>query len=164
MSFINNLGKGFVKSAVNQVGRDAGRQVSNAVFSETAKSKKGDIVSVSELQPVSNNIFWNVIGMLIVSAFPFLGGFLCVIQGIMNLFFIDYKEYFRIEKHEVYVPDRRFKTGKRLDGHRDVKVFFKGEIDRETKNINMIKGIIYIIIGVVSIGLYFYVINEYVAP
>ena len=33
-SFINELAKGFVRSAVNQVGRDAGRVVSNNIYGD----------------------------------------------------------------------------------------------------------------------------------
>ena len=33
-SFINGLAKGFVRSAVNQVGRDAGRVVSNNIYGD----------------------------------------------------------------------------------------------------------------------------------
>ena len=33
-SFINGLAKGFVRSAVNQVGRDAGRVVSNQIYGD----------------------------------------------------------------------------------------------------------------------------------
>lgn len=33
-SFINGLAKGFIRSAVNQVGRDAGRVVSNNIYGD----------------------------------------------------------------------------------------------------------------------------------
>ena len=32
MSFINNLAKGFIRSAVNQVGRDGGKVISNKIY------------------------------------------------------------------------------------------------------------------------------------
>ena len=32
MSFLNNLAKGFVRSAVNQVGRDGGKVISNKIY------------------------------------------------------------------------------------------------------------------------------------
>ena len=32
MSFVKNLAKGFVRSAVNQVGRDGGRVISNSIY------------------------------------------------------------------------------------------------------------------------------------
>lgn len=32
MSFASNLAKGFIRSAVNQVGRDGGKVVSNALY------------------------------------------------------------------------------------------------------------------------------------
>lgn len=34
MSFLSNLGKGFIRSAVNQVGRDGGRVISNSVYGD----------------------------------------------------------------------------------------------------------------------------------
>lgn len=34
MSFFTNLGKGFVRSAVNQVGRDGGRVISNSIYGD----------------------------------------------------------------------------------------------------------------------------------
>lgn len=34
MGFAKNLGKGFIRSAVNQVGRDAGKVVSNQVYGD----------------------------------------------------------------------------------------------------------------------------------
>ena len=38
MSFLNNLAKGFVRSAVNQVGRDGGKVISQHCFYSTLKS------------------------------------------------------------------------------------------------------------------------------
>ena len=32
MSYLNNLAKGFVKSAVNQVGREGGKVISNQIY------------------------------------------------------------------------------------------------------------------------------------
>ena len=34
MSFVKNLGKGFVRSTVNQVGRDGGKVISNKIYGD----------------------------------------------------------------------------------------------------------------------------------
>ena len=38
MSFLNNLLKGFIRSAVNQVGRDGGRVISNQLYGDAHAS------------------------------------------------------------------------------------------------------------------------------
>ncbi|HYD91961.1 MAG TPA: hypothetical protein VEA37_10805 [Flavobacterium sp.] len=158
MSFIKDLGKGFVKSAVNQVGRDTGRQISNRIYNGYAVSSTGVVVDVSELQPVKEYVIIKIIGAAIFSLLlPFVGGLVTIYRGYYNAFIKSHKSYYRIEKEAVFVSDKRYKTGTRLDGYKNVKVIFKGELDKPKSQSNKIKGILYILTGLFFVAFYIYV-------
>ena len=92
-SFINELAKGFIRSAVNQVGRDAGRVVSNNVYGAAW--------------------FWGFVGFV----FSIIGGVVLLIVGYRKLK-NKYTAYgWQYESRAVYVADGRYKRGERYDGH-----------------------------------------------
>lgn len=158
-SFLTQLGKGFIRSAVNQVGRDGGKVISNNIYGNQ-HSTPIRIVSNSGIENTEmpdgvytkqENTVFKVIGAIILSfVIPFVGGAILIYKGIVNY----KKETAKLYKKELqatYVQDRRYKSGQRFEGNREIEVYV-GEIeDDKYKKISTIKGIIYLIIGSLSI-------------
>lgn len=126
-SFINSLGKGFIRSAVNQVGRDAGRVVSNQVYGDAHSSpyrnvsRKNRIVDVGEKRPegvqviepsTGNAIAWAIVGFL----FSVFGAIVLLIVGYKKIKSKHWVYAWQYESQAVYVQDRRYKYGSRYDG------------------------------------------------
>lgn len=97
-SFINGLAKGFVRSAVNQVGRDAGRVVSNNIYGDAhsiphrnvSAGGTGRITGVGQvedegIQPIVPSVgaawFWGFVGF----CFSIIGGVILLIVGYRKL-------------------------------------------------------------------------------
>ncbi len=129
-SFINGLAKGFVRSAVNQVGRDAGRVVSNNIYGDAhsiphrnvSAGGTGRITGVGQvedegIQPIVPSVgaawFWGFVGF----CFSIIGGVILLIVGYRKLK-NKYTAYgWQYTSQAVYVADGRYKTGERYDGH-----------------------------------------------
>lgn len=129
-SFINGLAKGFVRSAVNQVGRDAGRVVSNQLYGDAHSTPHrnvsaggaGRITGVEKvedegIQPIVPSVgaawFWGFFGLV----FSIIGGIILLIVGYRKLK-RKYTAYgWQYESRAVYVADGRYKRGERYDGH-----------------------------------------------
>ena len=146
MSFINKLARGFVRSAVNQVGRDGGRVISNKVYGDShstpiriigsKNSNNSNITNDTEnissradfasqgykavlLQSSPIGYFFMAIGSAIL---PLIGPLYWLYTSYTN-FFKKYTKFYRIIQEPIYAEDRRFKTGERHDGFRNVKQF-----------------------------------------
>lgn len=129
-SFINGLAKGFIRSAVNQVGRDAGRVVSNNIYGDAhsiphrnvSDGGAGRVSSVGKvedegIQPIVPSVgaawFWGFFGLV----FSIIGGVILLIVGYRKLK-NKYTAYgWQYESRAVYVADGRYKRGERYDGH-----------------------------------------------
>lgn len=129
-SFINGLAKGFIRSAVNQVGRDAGRVVSNNIYGDAhsiphrnvSAGGAGRVSSVGKvenegIQPIVPSVgaacFWGFVGFV----FSIIGGVVLLIVGYRKLK-NKYTAYgWLYESQAVYVADNRYKRGERYDGH-----------------------------------------------
>lgn len=129
MGFGKNLAKGFVRSAVNQVGRDAGKVVSNNLY--------GDAHSVPH-RSVNGNEQPEYIGMeakeirtercdgdsntkivvfiLLAFLFNFIGGLILFFIGLKRWFARGTVYGWRFYSAPVFVLDRRYKDGMRYDG------------------------------------------------
>lgn len=145
MSFIENLAKGFIRSAVNQVGRDGGKVISNKIYKnkhstpirvignnnieETYQHSNNEINSRSDFKNSgykaellsSNMLFYFslvVFGLLI----PIVGPLSWVYFSIKN-FAKKYTLFYTISQEPVYVKDKRYKTGMRQEGCQSVKVY-----------------------------------------
>lgn len=84
MSFIDNLAKGFVRSAVNQVGRDGGKVISNKIYgnshSTPIKITENNNLNASEnLIEEKEYVFIKFLGAILLSALIPLIGSLVVI-------------------------------------------------------------------------------------
>lgn len=159
MSFLNNLAKGFVRSAVNQVGRDGGKVISNKIYGNQHSTP----ININGNIPIENSenlfeekeyIYIKLMWACVLSAIiPIIGGLIVVYRGYVNNKKITKKMY-KLEKQAVYKSDQRHKTGKRFEGYQQIKVPIEIEIDENQKNKNKVKSIGYFIIGFLSILVY----------
>lgn len=168
MSFLNNLAKGFVRSAVNQVGRDGGKVISNQVYGNAHSTP---IRAVSNNQTQTENInslnlteekeyiwvkfFWAII---ISGLLPFLGGLIIIYRGYVNYNHKLIKMY-KTESQSVYASDKRYKSGQRYEGTKQVKIPVKVEITAKQKQRKKIKSYGYFVIGSISIIIYFFILR-----
>lgn len=172
-SFGTKLAKGFIRSAVNQVGRDGGRLVSNSVYGGR------NYVPVSKVPPINNPSQPNcnneipsvdissyvnsvpenaivldkpfssgkIIGLLAISfIFSFFGSIGVLIYGITKYFDNTSKVQW-YDRVPVYVPDRRYKDGVRYEGMSNVKREMQVKADPITKTLHQKNGVIAMLIG-----------------
>lgn len=129
-SFINGLAKGFIRSAVNQVGRDAGRVVSNNIYGDAhsiphrnvSAGGAGRITGVGKVEGEGTVIIepsegkaiaWCVVALF----FNFLGAVILLVVGYRKLKNKYVASAWHNESQAVYVADGRYKAGERYDGH-----------------------------------------------
>lgn len=173
MGFLKQLAKGFIRSAVNQVGRDGGRVVSNKVYGDAhsipirqvgGQSTTNSQTSNSTNAPTENLIQKKeyigikfFLAILLSTFLPILGGLIVIYRGFVN-FNKDHKTLHRIEKQSVYASDKRYSTGRRYEGHKEVAVPVKVEIDENQKSRNRFKSYGYFLIGLYGLffGYYFF--------
>ena len=168
MSFLNNLAKGFVRSAVNQVGRDGSKVTSNQVYGNAhstpvrvvsnSKSQAHNIDTsnlIEEKEYVWVKLFWAII---ISGLLPILGGLIIIYRGFVNYNKKLVKMY-RTESQSVYASDKRYKSGRRYEGTKQVKIPVKVEINDKQKRRTKIKSYGYFVIGITSIVIYPFVLK-----
>lgn len=163
-NFVKNLAKGFVRSAVNQVGRDGGRVISNNLY----KGRNYVPVQNVNTPPPLNGAYQNIPESATINDKPFsalkyvLCGFLSFIFpiGTIGVFIYGLTRFnnrmmtmtWTESRHHV-VADRRYKTGYRDGGYinvsRTAKVPADDMVIAEHKNSGKIIMIIAIIIGVI---------------
>lgn len=145
MSFLASLAKGFVRSAVNQVGRDGGKVISNQIYQNKHAtpirivSSAGEINSAPPIIGLINSrdeliearfqpelLESSVISYIFIGLgsiiLPFVGPIYWLYVSYRN-FFKKYTKFYRFSQQPVYVRDRRFKTGQRHDGYTNVKEY-----------------------------------------
>jgi hypothetical protein len=174
MSFIGSLAKGFVRSAVNQVGRDGGKVISNRIYqnkhatpirivgSESDAISEppivGSINSREELiaarfQPElleSSAISYILIGLGSI-VLPIVGPFYWLYASFRN-FFKKYTKFYRYSREPVYVRDRRFTTGQRHEGYSKVKEYsaVAAKPSSSERTTFVIKGVVALVLAVVT--------------
>ena len=158
MTFIGSLAKGFIRSAVNQAGRDYGRSLNNRVYIDSRVTSSNLISNTTqntglkeEREYIYVKLFWAIVLSLVL---PLLGSLIVIYRGYVN-YTKNYKTMYRMEQQTVYSRDRRFRNGLRPEGYRDVKVTEKVAIDEQKKGKNRYKAIGYFIIGGVIFMIYF---------
>lgn len=178
MKFVTNLAKGFVRSAVNQVGRDGGKVVSNQVYGNKHSTPvriateeefqlhgnitidqdgpKRSLLTRDELinsgyKPELHSSGF-VLNMLLIPGsilLPVFGPLYWLLAGWRNLF-KDKTKFFIINQEPVYVSDKRYKTGVRPAGYKPIKQYSEAVIPSvgNERLIYMFKGIIALIMCV----------------
>jgi len=167
MSFLNNLAKGFVRSAVNQVGRDGGKVVSNKLYGDShstpirgtgngnntnefinnyneipEENSRGALITAGYQADIFKTGFWENFFALIGSfILPYVGAIYWLLIGVRNIF-KKKTEFYGYEKKSVYKADKRYKSGARHDGYKNVKVFSEKPVlaSKSERIIYIIKG------------------------
>jgi hypothetical protein len=159
MSYLNNLAKGFVRSAVNQVGRDGGKVISNQVYGNAHSTPLRTNLNhttiestdlIEEKEYIYVKFFWAII---LSGLIPILGGLIVLYRGYVN-FNKKFIKMYKIENQAVYSQDKRFKTGNRYEGTKQIKIPVNIETNEEQKKRAKIKSYGYLIIGMTSIIMY----------
>lgn len=177
-NFISDLGKGFVRSAVNQVGRDGGRVISNAVYGDAhaipirgiCQSKNNqyfddttnEIVSPEELRIRAKEEGFKVsickyktsakVVWYIISLFFSFILLPSVILFILGIKKICQKYVFMRKKTTVaqYVSDKRYKTGNRLSGYSEEEINIKVPCEQSERGSLIKVGLLYILLSFIS--------------
>lgn len=163
-SFINGLAKGFIRSAVNQVGRDAGRVVSNNIYGDAhsiphrnvSAGGAGRITGVGKVvdegvQPIVPSVgaawFWGFVGFV----FSIIGGVVLLIVGYRKLKNKNTAYGWQYTSQAVYVADNRYKRGERYDGRQLSRRKVEIEADDYTIAINEKIAKIYLYFGFTAV-------------
>lgn len=124
-SYLGKLAKGFVRSAVNQVGRDGGRVISNQVYGDAHSTPVRGTGELSQTPPPLTNQPYIETGnaefvptlskelpLWIVAIFLTCGlaSFIAFFKGL-HYFKKDTVTYKRYEVQQVPIYDRRYKSG-----------------------------------------------------
>lgn len=157
-SFLTQLGKSFIRSAVNQVGRDGGKVISNQIYGNqhstpiriVADIDTGKIEIPEGVHIKNDYTVLKIICAFFLALLPYIGGAILIYRGIVNCLRKTRKLY-KTEQQANYVQDRRYKSGTRYVGSTNIEVV-AGEVeDPKYLKVCLVKGIIYLIIGVGSI-------------
>lgn len=129
-SFLGNLAKGFVRSAVNQVGRDAGRCVSNNVYGDRHSTPYRNVsgggsgriagygdIEVESMMPMYPTTSSAMPWIIFAFFFNFLGGAMLMVNGYIKWTNRNMMKAQQVISQAVYVVDGRRKGGVRYDGH-----------------------------------------------
>lgn len=169
VSFINGLAKGFFRSAVNQVGRDAGKVVSNGIYGDRHSTPVRKVSSSSRIVDRGNveneqiqiiepsatkAIIWSLVGLL----FGLVGSAVLLVVGFSKLRGKYFVEAWQYQSQAVYVADGRYKNGKRYDGHDMTRRKIKMEANEYEVERNERIAKIYLWAGFVSLVLFVTVI------
>jgi hypothetical protein len=179
MGFLENLTKGFIRSAVNQVGRDGGKVISNKVYANghstpirgiaqdgahfDSLASTSEVVTREDLISsgykadfLESGIFTYILVFIGSVLFPVLGPIYWLYLARKNFLKKNVK-FYTVQQKQNYIRDRRFKTGVRPEGYTNVKTYSNLLIapSRSEKNVFTFKGIIALIIAI-SIGYFHY--------
>lgn len=146
MGLLTNLGKGFIRSTINQVGRDTGKVISNNIYGDahsTPYRRVGDNTqqtmidentqfSDGAIREIPKSGFWKkcLYAFLLYLAFIMAGGLYMVFPLLVIIppAIVAYVGYRRSHKEQyyvnivenittpTYVPDARYKDGRRYAG------------------------------------------------
>lgn len=152
MGLIENLGKSFIRSAVNQIGRDAGKVVSNQVYGD-AHSTPHRVVGNKRMtndeyidttaegefteKDEPHSTFGMIVRIALASAFTFIGGILLIVYGRKKKSKASLATVYKYESVPTYEEDRRYKSGKRYVGDITIRRKYYIQADSETEQQNL---------------------------
>lgn len=102
---------------------------------------------IKEKEYIWVKLLWAII---ISGLLPVLGGLIIIYRGFIN-FNKKFVKMYKIKHKPIYVKDRRYKTGLRFEGMKQVKVPVKVEINNEQKLKARKKSYGYFVLGILSI-------------
>lgn len=168
MSFLRNLGKSFVRSAVNQVGRDGGKVISNKVYGDGHTTPINIVEEVPKVPEEymsyekipEYNFFKYMLAIFITVVFLPIGSFI-VFYGYFKHRDITMINVNEVNYLENRISDKRYGCGYRLGD--PIKQLTKRSIRANEQQIKDSKkkseiyltisllGIIFYIIGIISL-------------
>lgn len=163
MSFLASLAKGFIRSAVNQVGRDGGKVVSNNIYGNmhsTPINSFGNVVqeNLSEnshlLKEKEYPLIKIIYAVIISICVPVIGSFIVLYRAFVNIKAKEMTMY-KYENQAVYSSDRRFSNGRRYEGSETIKIPVKIDITVQEKKIKTFKGVSYLIISIGALIMFY---------
>lgn len=163
MSFLGSLAKGFIRSAVNQVGRDGGKVLSNNVYGNSHSTPINSIGNVSQENFEENSnllkekeypLIKIIYAIILSVCIPVIGSFIVLYRAFVNLKSKQMTMY-KLQNQGVYSSDRRFSSGQRYDGSKIVKIPVLIDITEKEKKVKNFKGISYLIISIGVLIMYF---------
>lgn len=158
-NFINQLAKGFVRSAVNQVGRDGGRVISNSLYNGKNQASASNFGGATEFNQQggvfpahasSTSVPFTTGKMVWLIAICFflniVGSLGVLIYGLAKYFTTSEKMVWK-ESVPLYASDRRYKSGARYMGSSNVTKSVVVNASPHALEINKRNGKIAMIIG-----------------
>lgn len=145
----------FIKSAVNQVGRDAGKVVSNQVFkdahstpirnvnSNINKHYVGNIENNKNVTRVKDNVFLWILGGMLLVLIPFIGFLVLLIYCIKKLTSKN-SYYYEYKTRSIYKRDLRYSSGQKYIGEETYAEKIEIPILESTRTTNLIIGYSYL--------------------
>lgn len=170
MGFGKDLAKGFIRSAVNQVGRDGGKVVSNNIYGNkhstpvNVNGKESLYVrdKSSSVTVKNEDLFTKFFGAVLLSLFvPVLGTIIVFFRGVVN-WNRDYVIGYETKTQSVYKSDKRYSSGNRYEGSRQVQVSIKLEASEDDLKKNKLKAKGYFVISIAFI--IFFILFYILAP
>lgn len=159
MSFLEQLGKGFIRSAVNQVGRDGGKVISNQIYRgahSTPFYRSGKEVPDSNMlyeKPQKEYIVIKYFWACIISLIPILGTGIVLWRAFAN-YFKKTKKVYKTENQTITKRDARYSAGVRTEVlQREVEV--KVDADEELKRKARLKSYGYF--AIVFLGILYHI-------
>lgn len=164
MGFFENLGKGLIRSAVNQVGRDGGRVVSNQLYGD-AHSTPHRIVN-NNAKPVidgddyvaqyakEQTMTGIILRIIVAFVFNVFGAAVLLVYGLKKKSKSAFSTVYRYEQMPIYVKDGRYRGGVRYTGDMTVKKKYYSEADENTAERNKRIANIYIYSSIVILAIY----------
>lgn len=151
MGLIENLGKSFIRSAVNQIGRDAGKVVSNQVYGDAhstphrvvgnKKMISNEYIDTSEGEfaekEETHSTFGMIVRIALAFAFNFLGAILLIVYGRKKKSKASLTTVYKYESVPTYEEDRRYKSGRRYAGDITIRRKYYIQADSETEQQNL---------------------------
>lgn len=171
MSFGKDLVKGIIRSAVNQLGRDSGRVVSNQLYGDAhaiphrsvnGGGSLGSETIIGEprdekFEKLPQSPMWKTCAIIVLAFFFNIIGAIClIVAGRSKMAQSNHVKGLHIYSRPTYVPDSRYKEGVRYTGdilYRD-KVMLEADEDETRQNEICANTYLYAGIGI----LLFYVI------
>ncbi len=163
MGFVENLFKGFIRSTVNQVGRDSGKVISNKIYKDKHATPIRRTISGSNRSVKKDSVYleneitipegfeiklfsssWYTYLFLIIGSF-----ILYPISWIYYLYgtyvYLTKKtvSYIGFEKQAIYKKDSRYKTGKKYIGNDFVKTTIEVSASEKELKMNKKKALLY---------------------
>lgn len=174
-NFAKDLAKGFVRSAVNQVGRDGGRVISNQIYNDRNYVPVSPVGNQQSADDTQNNyaqrhcqsnipqravsatkhfsagkMVWLTLASVMIMP---IGSVIVFLYGLFQ--FIDKSDKLVWQTTKtVHTPDRRYKTGTRPSGTINVTESVKVDASPEALSIKQRNGKIAMIIGGIGLALF----------